>query len=157
MSINIPKISLFLPQVVCLFWLCSFLGSAKNTDSALHSPYRLGEASAVRAAATVFPTTSVTSRRRAPESNPSLGLRVWVGREDCRGFLAFVLRVPGVSMTLEKWGHDPYLLGHDSNSKGSWRLQVGVFLRIQKDRSNNFRVCPCRCFQLPLNSSGKHP
>ena len=27
-------------------------------------------------------------------------------------------------MTLNKWGHDPFVLGNDSSFRGSWRLQV---------------------------------
>ena len=37
------------------------------------------------------------------------------------------LRLPGVSTTLEKWVHDPFILGNDPMLKGSWRLQVVLF------------------------------
>ena len=35
--------------------------------------------------------------------------------------------LPGVSMTLKKWGHDPLILGDDPIFEGSWRLQVVFF------------------------------
>ena len=31
-------------------------------------------------------------------------------------------RLPGVSMTLKKWGHYPKLRGHGPTFQGSWRL-----------------------------------
>ena len=33
---------------------------------------------------------------------------------------------PGVSMTLQTWVHDPFILGNDHMFKGSWRLKVDL-------------------------------
>ena len=41
-------------------------------------------------------------------------------------------KLPGVSMTLKQWVHDPFVLGRGPICKGSWRLQVlSLFDRFQ--------------------------
>ena len=56
--------------------------------------------------------------------------------------------LPGVSMTLQKWVHDPFLLGNDPIFKGSWR-PPGISCTLSKETRKQ-RTCMDRLRPLDL-------